>query len=151
MSLGGWNYCWQPGVNTASCLKHQMGARHVALALFRGEESTHHIAPASGCSCGFYAFHNLAKLAAMFQVRHDWNGCVLIGVAGSGIVRIHQLGWRAQFARIVAFSDGMPRLLDQLDPSIARALEASYQVPVVPLAKLRGVMLELGNFAEGSL
>jgi hypothetical protein len=160
MSLGGWDYCWQAGINTARCLRHQMGARHVAR--FREEDSTHHIAPASGCGCGFYAFHNLATLASMFQLRPPWNECVLIGVAGSGIIKIHELGWRAQFARIVAFSDGMPRLVDQgvgfepranawgeLDVSTARALEASYRVPVVPLAKLRDVMLESGNFVEG--
>jgi hypothetical protein len=77
--------------------------------------------------------------------------CVLVGVAGSGIVRIHELGWRAQFARILAFSDEMPssgKPQRRLAAGVARDLEATYHVPVVPLNKLRDVMFESGEFME---
>ena len=38
------------------------------------------------------------------------NQVVLAAVAGTGIVRIHAFGWRAQYARIVAFSLELPEM-----------------------------------------
>ena len=98
-------------------------------------------------------------------------------MAGTGIVRIHAYGWRAQFARIVAFSLETPRLprltsremeilrrvaghmsglpisppmkeSQRLSRELARALEDKYQVPVVPIDKLREAMASVGNFWE---
>jgi hypothetical protein len=87
---------------------------------------------------------------------------VLTAVAGTGIVRIHERGWRAEFARIVAFSDELPELVlwrfgdrqkvkghKVIGSDLAGALEAKYQVPVVPLKKLAEVMGGAGDFLEG--
>jgi hypothetical protein len=131
MSMNG-RYFWQPGRNTARCLVAR----------------TRHAAPASGCSCGFYACHRLRPLEF---VRTPPN-IVLVGVAGSGTVRIHERGWRAQFARILAVSDEVlgrnAQPQKRLAERTARALEATYHVPVVPLNKLPGVMFESGEFVE---
>jgi hypothetical protein len=131
MSMNG-RYFWQPGPNTARCLVAR----------------TKHAAPASGCSCGFYACHRLRQLEFL-PAPPDF---VVVGVAGSGTVRIHERGWRAQFARILAFSDEVPGRNDKpqkrLAERTARALEATYHVPVVPLNKLHGVMFESGEFVE---
>jgi hypothetical protein len=140
----------------------------------------------------------------------DPDNFVLAGVAGTGIVRVHTEGWRAQFARIIAFSVELPEipvgpmltprerrvlelrfgLIDghqltveevgkrfgvagerirqieakalrkarqpsrnkrtqgRLSASAAEALEAKYQVPVVPLDKLKAVMAGVGYFWE---
>ena len=128
-------YLWQPGPNTARCLAVPNG----------------HVAPASGCSCGFYACNRLRQLVFVLGGARMRPDCVLVGVAGSGIVRIHQRGWRAQFARILAFADEIPwgaKPGGRLAGGMARALEATYHVPVVPWNKLRGVMLESGEFVE---
>jgi hypothetical protein len=143
-------YCWQPGRNTASCLKNP---------------GQGHDAPAAGCSCGFYAFRSLADVdgaLAPFSV--------LVGVAASGIVRIHQHGWRAQFARIVAISSEthLPRAFGsfrtlppqigtrfQIPPflprELASVLERKYRVPVVALNDLIDVMRAEGDFLEEEL
>lgn len=89
---------------------------------------------------------------------------VLTGVAATGIVQIHELGWRSQYARIVAFSLELPEM--SMAPNIralkrkkslaekvilqatARALEDKYQVPVVPLQQLKEVMTNHGIFWE---
>ena len=128
-------YVWQPGPNTARCLA-----------------GTGHAVPASGCGCGFYACHGLRQLEFVLGAVMTSPDLVLVGVAGSGTVRIHERGWRAQFARILAFSDEGPgrnaKPQKRLAERTARALEAMYHVPVVPLNKLPGVMVESGEFVE---
>ena len=84
-------------------------------------------------------------------------------MAGSGTVRIHQRGWRAQFARIVAFSNEMPernsfgffgrtkvRGHRVIGEATVEALAKKYQVPVVPLAELPDLMRAAGDFVEGA-
>jgi len=88
---------------------------------------------------------------------------VLTAVAGSGTVRIHQRGWRAQFARIVAFSDEVPERASigffgkarvrgrrVISEATVQALVEKYQVPVVPLTELLDVMRSAGDFVEGT-
>jgi hypothetical protein len=126
---------WQPGTNIARCL------------LRPG-----HAAPASGCRCGFYACHRLRQLEFWLGAVLRSPDFVLVGVAGTGTVRIHERGWRAEFARILAFSAEVPgrnaKPQKRLAERTARALEETYHVPVVPLSKLRDVMLESGEFVE---
>jgi len=167
-----------------------------------------HLAPATKCGCGLYAVHAVDRLPEFTNL--DADDFVLAGVAGTGIVRVHTEGWRAQFARIVAFSVELPELpvgwmltprerrvlelrfglIDghqltlgevakrfgvaterirqieakalrkaghpsrskegqgKLSATAAEALEAEYQVPVVPLDKLKEVMAGIGNFWE---
>jgi hypothetical protein len=153
-SLTAGSYFWRPGKNIASCARRNMRA------------STHQV-PGSGCTCGFYACHDLEELPWPGQLP---TGIVAVGVAGTGIVRVHQRGWRAQFARILAISHQAPALntsgrnnafledqrswpfnsfsLKTLEPRVARALEDVYRVPVVPLRQLREVMQSAGRFWE---
>src|SRR2546428_11262463 len=67
-----------------------------------------HRAPATNCSCGLYAVHDLDRLSGFTNL--DPDNFVLAGVAGTGIVRVHTEGWRAQFARIVALSVELPEI-----------------------------------------
>src|SRR3989442_6986012 len=67
-----------------------------------------HRAPATNCSCGLYAVHDLDRLSGFTNL--DPDNFVLAGVAGTGIVRVHTEGWRAQVARIVAFSLERPEI-----------------------------------------
>ena len=135
-------YFWEPGKNMATC--HRRG----------------HRAPAPGCTCGLYASHDLSGVPWVLTAGASL--FVLTAVAGTGIVRIHERGWRAQFAGIVAFSDEFPapivwrfggraklRGLKVISRQVARALEEKYQVPVVPLKKLAEVTRSAGDFLEG--
>jgi hypothetical protein len=180
-SMGPSGYSWEAGRNEAVCLRsgRTMPAQ------------PRHCAHATNCSCGLYAIHDIDRLSGFSNL--DPDSLVLAGVAGTGIVRVHTEGWRAQFARIVAFSVELPdipvgsmltprerRLLEvifgvaperirqieakgirkarhpsrskeahvRLSATAAEALEARYQVPVVPLDKLKEVMAGLGNFWE---
>lgn len=144
------SYSWGPGRNIADCSMLGIGA----------SDQPRHQPPAPGCSCGFYACHHLGPLQGALRRPFPPNIFVLVGVAGSGIVRIHELGWRAQFARIVAFSEELPeptgwrfgaklRGNKVISGDAARALETRYQVPVVPLKKLTEVMRAAGDFLEG--
>ena len=156
-------YEWQPGRNEAICLLP--GGR---------SGKPRHLAPGTGCRCGLYACHDFMQLPASGPRDES---LVLTGVAGTGIIRVHAYGWRAQYARIVAFSLETPRLprvttreaeilrrvaghlsglpisppmkdSQRLSRGLARALEDTYQVPVVPLDKLRGAMASVGDFWE---
>jgi len=197
-SMGHTGYSWQAGRNEAVCLR---SGRSVP-----GEPQ--HVAPATGCGCGLYAVHAVDRLSEFTTLDPDY--FVLAGVAGTGIVRVHTDGWRAQFARIVAFSVELPEIpigsiltprerrvlelrfgligghpltleevgkkfgvarerirqietkalrklrhpspskeaRERLSATVAEDLEAQYQVPVVPLDKLREVMAGAGNFWE---
>ena len=137
-------YFWKAGTNIASCVRPGAGY------------SRNHQVPGSRCSCGFYAFHDFR--AFDWSPSHNPGEFVFVGLAGSGIVRIHERGWRAQFARIVAFSYEMPCMERPCDyglaahkaigRKIALELEARFQVPVVSLNRIRDSMLEVGHFVE---
>ena len=147
--IGPRTYFWEPGRNVATC-SGPIGAF--------GKPP--HEAPAAGCGCGLYACHDLGALHYFPTPDHQF---VLTGVAGSGTVRIHQRGWRAQFARIVAFSNEMPernsfgffgrtkvRGHRVIGEATVEALAKKYQVPVVPLAELPDLMRAAGDFVEGA-
>jgi len=164
--IGPRTYFWEPGRNIAVCCG-PLGAFGKPV----------HEAPAAGCGCGLYACHDLGELQWVSRVqsvqraaRMQWNSrflipddqFVLTAVAGSGTVRIHQRGWRAQFARIVAFSDEMPERASigffgrpkvrghrVISEATVQALVAKYQVPVVALMELPDVMRAAGDFVEG--
>jgi DNA-binding CsgD family transcriptional regulator len=191
-------YSWEAGRNEAVC---DVSGPPVA-------DQPRHVAPGTGCGCGLYAVHDVAQLTEFTNLDCDY--FVLAGVAGTGIVRVHTAGWRAQFARIVAFSVELPEipidwtltprerrvlelrfgLIDghqltleevgkrfgvnrerirqieakalrkarhpsrskeaqgRLSATVAEALEAKYQVPVIPRDKLKEVMAGAGNFWE---
>ena len=147
--IGPRTYFWEPGRNIAVCCGPLSGFGNPV-----------HEAPAAGCGCGLYACHDLGALHH-FPTRDDQ--FVLTGVAGSGTVRIHQRGWRAQFARIVAFSDEIPertsigffgrtkvRSQRVISEATVEALAKKYQVPVVPLTELPDLMRAAGDFVEGA-
>ncbi len=162
--IGPRTYFWEPGRNIAVCCR-PLGGKPV------------HEAPAAGCGCGLYACHDLGEFHWVSRVqgvqraaaRMQWNTrfsipddqFVLTAVAGSGTVRIHQRGWRAQFARIVAFSDEVPERASigffgkarvrgrrVISEATVQALVEKYQVPVVPLTELLDVMRSAGDFVE---
>lgn len=197
-SVGPSGYSWQAGRNVAVCLRSGWAM----------PGQPRHLAPATNCGCGLYAVHDVDRLPEFTNLDPDY--FVLAAVAGTGIVRVHTEGWRAQFARIVAFSIEQPEmhtgwiltprerrvlelrfgLIDghqltleevakrfgiatdrirqieahalrkarqpsrsseaqgKLSATAAEALEAEYQVPVVPLDKLKEVMAGVGDFWE---
>lgn len=56
------------------------------------------IAPALHCTCGFYAMTGMLPMAG-------WLGLAFLLVDGFGRVVVHELGWRAEFCRLIAFVD----------------------------------------------
>ncbi len=84
---------------------------------------------------------------------------MLTGVAGTGTVRIHEKGWRAEFAHIVGLSDevlsfpfpdpsvGRPKPQKAIDGALAHVVGDKYQVPVLASAQLQELMHGLGDFA----
>ena len=84
---------------------------------------------------------------------------MLTGVAGTGTVRIHAKGWRAEFADIVGLSDEVlssfpyldppdePKLYKAIDSELAHVVGDKYQVPVLASAQLQELMHGLGDFA----
>jgi len=197
-SIGPTDYSWEAGRNEAVCLR---SGRTMP-------SEPRHLAPATNCGCGLYAVHDVDRFSGFTNLAPDY--FVLAGVAGTGIVRVHTEGWRAQFARIVAFSVELPEIpvgcmltprewrvlalrfglvgghqltveevgkrfgvdperirqieahairkarhprrskdaQGRLCATAAEALEAKYQVPVVPLDKLKEVMAGVGRFWE---
>src|SRR2546426_11567099 len=112
-------YVWRAVRNLSSC--DPMGGSKVATGSGAQEEhESPHKAPASGCECGFYAWHTLDGLfrplgyfpAARWSFRRYWrlphkrDWMMLTGVAGTGTVRIHEKGWRGGVAAIVGVFGG---------------------------------------------
>src|SRR2546425_1398100 len=113
-------YVWRAERNVSSC--NLMGGSKVATG--RGAQEEHHSphkASASGCECGFYAWHTLDALfrplgyfpAARWWFRRYWrlphrrDWMMLTGVAGTGTVRIHEKGWRGGVAgKVRGFPEG---------------------------------------------
>lgn len=151
-------YIWGPGTNIASCDPGGSSER----------ESGHtHSAPAPGCYCGLYGWHSLETLLRIvrpaplgrFDFRYHWrvphrlDRVVVVAVTGWGNVLIHERGWRAQFARIVAISDELP-VVDMkspyfraepraparvITPELAQTIAARYRLAVVSLKQLAKV------------
>lgn len=118
-------------------------------------------APAEGCDCGLYAFHDLPD-AITYRTALDVTDVVGI-VRGWGSLRVHQDGWRAQYAEILAIVE--PPIQDVRIPSQAtivaakhkRALAAAheagrhYGVPVIPAQGATAMACEFGSFVPVDL
>lgn len=88
-----------------------------------------HEAPGRLCRCGFNALHGPPE--------HEFDehrGAVLGAIAAWGQIEVHQAGFRAQFAQVIALADGGVRR----SPRRSRIVRAAtrYEVPLVPLDQL---------------
>lgn len=131
-SLGGGSY-WEPGVNVATC---RVGRKHSA--------------PQRACACGFYACLDLTALLKTVGPTDE----VLCAVIGGGRVVVHERGWRAQYAEIIALCAYVPgrivrgkdgRLLhvtkrDVVPPETLHEVARRYGVPAVPVAQLEDIV-----------
>jgi hypothetical protein len=108
------------------------------------------------CRCGFWAAHTLEELMEQ-QYGHQDSYCIIGGIIGWGRVQIGTKLWRAQFAKIMCLTDGIPikavmhkgrtlRWLHDNHPPerMEKAIER-YNVPVVPLTQLVKFMAEHGE------
>jgi glycine cleavage system H lipoate-binding protein len=95
---------WSAGVNTARCAR---GAAHVA--------------PATDCSCGIYAFHHPSRRLTC----EPFVGAI----AAWGDMEIHRDGFRAQHAVVLALAGART-------PALTKAAER-YGVPIVPRSALQ--------------
>lgn len=77
---------WTPGLNHAACVG---GSCHGPLPHRPGD---------AGSTCGFWALHSLTAVHARF-INHGFSFAVVVG---SGQVTLHQHGWRAERAQIMA-------------------------------------------------
>lgn len=112
---------WRPGVNRASCHR---GLRHDA--------------PAPDCECGLYALHRHRDRGWMPSGTNAVHGAV----AAWGDLEIHDTGFRAEFARVVALT--LPeRARGELRRRVGLAA-ARHCVPVVSPAGLREAAIEHG-------
>jgi len=125
---------WQPGVNRASC--HPGGMVRPYEATVDG-----HQAPGAKCHCGFNAYHRLDRAYETawnyIELGYDTRGprtyvreytIALGAIAGRGSVQIHQQGFRAAEAQILALS-----LVHEDQPlhELVEAAALRYRVPLV--------------------
>ncbi|HWH46036.1 MAG TPA: hypothetical protein VNT32_15045 [Thermoleophilaceae bacterium] len=104
---------WTPGPNRAVC--------HA-----RPGQPPAHDAPASGCGCGLYAFHDPSGLTRAARA------CAGV-VAAWGAVEVHATGFRAEWAQVLALASDLPE-----GPARSRveATALRYGVPVVAFTHL---------------
>lgn len=160
-------YIWHPGRNIAYCDPGGLEA---------GESEQGHTAPAPGCFCGLYGWHSLQTLLRIvraapvgrFDFRRHWrvphrlDWLIVVAVTAWGTIRVHEQGWRAQYAQIVALSDELPlfdignwpmpghalRYGRVIEPGLARTIAKRYRAPMVPLNRLTGVASRAGVITE---
>jgi hypothetical protein len=115
---------WNPSHRTGRTWKGASSDWVTASCRTHGREPMH-VAPAEGCSCGFYAFRELAS-----SVRTSLSSDVVLGrVELAGKVIEHDWGFRAQRARIVELiplrgAEGSVRVLaSRLGVPIAQTID----------------------------
>jgi len=157
LSLGYGDYCWQPGVNQATC---DVGRRRQR-ALGNTGRRHRHVAPMRDCSCGFYAGTDVAKLHRVLGGPVDGH-VVLCGVQAWGKYIVHDWGFRAQYARIVAISDQLPsRVVRDVDGGVisvqarrgierdvAAYLAEKYHATLTDLVGMASALRAYGDFLK---
>ncbi len=143
----GSDYRWRPGRNKATC--RPMGA---------GRARKAHRVPGRYCGCGLYACTDPAALIRTVGPQTD-DDLTLAGVIGGGRVIVHERGWRAEYAKVVAISDELPgrvvsdasgRVLlvtsrRRIDHQIAKVLGEKYNAPLLTMAGLETQMKTFGG------
>ncbi len=96
-------------------------------------EDDDHPAPDPGCECGLYALHPQAQIS-------EWVDVFLFGgVAGVveawGQIELHEVGFRAQFARPKLLFEPASHLISMKDLTSIHEAAERYRVPVVPVPR----------------
>jgi hypothetical protein len=119
------NWSWDPVPRRAVCLALQRHGFCTMCLLLKD----HHRPPVLECQCGYFAFSNLDLLAReVIDVDRLIDGSLVLGrVKGWGRVIPHEHGWRAEFARPLAFYE-----LSEL-PGGARPYVIVEESGVIPL------------------
>ena len=94
---------------------------------------SNHRAPRSGCECGLYALHPQARIS-------EWvESFMTDGVAGVveawGRIELHEVGFRAEFARPKLLFEPAAHLISSKELTGIHAVAHRYGVPVVPLPR----------------
>ena len=94
---------------------------------------SNHRAPRSGCECGLYALHPQARIS-------EWvESFMTEGVAGVveawGRIELHEVGFRAEFARPKLLFEPAGHLISSEALTAIHAVAHRYGVPVVPLPR----------------
>lgn len=108
---------WVPGTNEAVCA----AAKKETLVVHNPDGTTYtttgkmtrnpdgtmvwnkHVAPEPDCHCGLYAMHTIEEMVS--DVRGPIKAGEVAGaVVGWGAMEVHEAGWRAQYARVVALA-----------------------------------------------
>lgn len=91
---------------------------------YRPVEPAHAWVPNAGCQCGIYAFRR-----PEFESLNGASGPKVRGIVmGWGRYVLGAVGWRTQFARLIALLDDVEPGEGELVPMLARR----YEVPIVP-------------------
>lgn len=130
-----------PGPNEAICAIGLPGVLGVFSSAYHPR---HEPAPASRCSCGLYACHDMAALTRRFQldVTSSKPQVVRAAVRMWGDIDVHADGCRAQWMEVVALAAA-----DDVERAALSSVAAAYGVPVVDEARLDDVAAEHGQRA----
>lgn len=120
-------HAWRPGVTVSSC-------------------GQGHLYPVGNCGCGLYAYHTQADMQSM-RLRQRYRGAAIMGVVlGRGQCEIHENGWRAEEATIVAIAPVTAKYQQQ-----AQKIAERYGVPCVSSDQLQTVADQYGQPFRESL
>lgn len=92
------SYIWSPGTNVAQHL-HYVGLGNPPWL------PDDHVAPMWGCQCGFYIMRDMPAVLDALQRLGLKSDLVFGAVTGWGKTIEHRLGWRCQYASILALFD----------------------------------------------
>ena len=141
-STGAGQAIWDPGVTVAEC---ETGTDKASgdMIVYGDVEPTIHPAPAPDCGCGLYAYHDpgirerdqmglgFARLAASLG-GHELPVEIAGAVAAWGRIEIHEDGFRAERARVVALALDDRCLAEDGREDAIRAAGEQYGAAVVP-------------------
>ncbi len=124
------SYQWERGVN------HSRPCRAVA-PVFSDDPVLVH--PATLCRCGFHAFYDVdnPELLGYHSVWVKLSGVALAAIVGTGRVVLHETGWRAEKAEIVAVVATRDQLIDNV-------IRNTYDVPLCQREDVRALAEKFG-------
>jgi len=138
---------WAPGINQARCNRPAAGGRKLQWAIREGRAfvapAPLHDAPIAECDCGLYSW----RRPPGWWVDGSSEATRLPGVVGAvaswGSLQVHDDGFRAQYACVVAIAqpdDVTPAELAEL-----AAIARRYRAELVPLDQLEAVAGRFGS------
>lgn len=130
---------WERGTNVAGCYPSSPD-------IYTYSKLYPHSSPHHKCGCGLHAYHDLEIIE---RVRPSVTVRIRGLVRGWGSVFVHELGWRSEYAEVVAlityYHKNHGDIIPKGTPITMERLARYYEVPLIPSDSIAAIESEFGT------